>query len=272
MPKINYKLQIINYKFKLQVTALFLLLTSTLSGCSAIGFNKPAALQITSTPEASVFLDGKHLGKTPFFSDQLKEGEHEVKITTDSASFISKINLQKSTLTVINRQLAENFLSQSGEILTLNAGKNGLFVISSPNEATVIVDGKLVGKSPILIEDIEDGEHKVAVSALLYITREFTVKTTAKYQLLAEVTLASQIAKEAINKGTLEPKTIKVEITKTPQGFLRVRQDPITAALEIGRVKPGEEYEVLQEIKDWIKIVFEGKQGWISTEYTKKLP
>src|SRR3989344_1571397 len=54
----------------------FLFLVLFLSGCKAIGTTKPAALQITSVPEASVFLDGKHLGKTPFFSDQLKVGEY----------------------------------------------------------------------------------------------------------------------------------------------------------------------------------------------------
>lgn len=259
-------------KFKFLLTICCLILVSSLSGCSAIGFSKPAALQITSTPEASVFLDGKHLGKTPFFSDQLKEGEHELKVTTDSASFISKVNLQRSTLTVINRQLSENYLSQSGEILTLNPGKNGLFVISSPNEATVIVDGKLIGKSPVLIADLEAGKHIVTVSSPLYITREFTVQTTDKYQLLAEVTLASEIAKQAIGQSSPEPQTLRVEITKTPQGFLRVRQDPIITSVEIGRVKTGDEIEVLQEIKDWYKISFEGNQGWISTQYTKKLP
>ena len=52
-----------------------LILVAFLSGCSIVGGNKPAALQVTATPEASVFLDGKHLGKTPFFTDQLDAKE-----------------------------------------------------------------------------------------------------------------------------------------------------------------------------------------------------
>ena len=254
------------------LVSCFLFLVTVLSGCSAIGVNKPAALQVTTTPEASVFLDGKHLGKTPFFSDQLKAGEHELKITTDSVSFASKINLQPSTLTVVDRQLAKNFLSQSGEILTLNPNLKGLFIISDPQKADISVDGKFSGQSPILIENIEDGEHTVTVSKPGYETREFTLKTTSKYQLLAEVTLASEIAKQATGKDEPEIKPLRVEILKAPANSLKIRQEPISTSPELGSVKQGEEYEVLQEIKDWLKIIFDGKQGWIQSRYTKKLP
>src|SRR3989344_3459038 len=116
----------------LLIAYCLLLIALTLSGFSIVGTSKPAALQVTSTPEASVFLDGKHLGKTPFYSDQLKSGEHELKITAESANFSTLINLQESTLTVVDRQLAKNFLSQSGEILTLNSNQKGLFIITDP--------------------------------------------------------------------------------------------------------------------------------------------
>lgn len=258
-------------KFLLPVTC-YLLLVTFLSGCSAIGFNKPAALQVTSTPEASVFLDGKHLGKTPFISEQLKSGEHELKITAEDAKFVSKISLQESTLTVINRNLAKNFLAQSGETLTLQPGKKGIFIISSPNQATVTIDGKFVGQTPVLLENIEENKHMLSVSKVGYATREIAVETNAKYQLHANVTLASEIAKQLVSQTQNQPKIQRIEITKAPQGFLRVRQDPIATSVEIGRVKTGDELEVLQEIKDWVKIVFEDKQGWIQSQYTKKLP
>ncbi len=243
-----------------------------LSGCSAIGVNKPAALQVTSTPEASVFLDGKHLGKTPFYSDQLKAGEHEVKITAESANFAAIINLRESTLTVVDRQLSKNFLSQSGEILTLNSSQKGLFIITDPPKSEITIDGKLYGESPALIEDIEEGEHIVTAAKQGYITREMKVLTTSKYQLLAEITLASEIAKQLSSAQAPEAKSNRVEITKAPVNSLKIRQDPIANSPEIGTVKVGEEYEVLQEIKDWLKIIFEGKQGWIQSKYTLKLP
>src|SRR3972149_397469 len=107
MPTIisNFKFQISNFKKLLLVTCQ-LSIVLLLSGCTLIGAQKPAALQVTSIPEASVFLDGKHLGKTPFFSDQLKSGEFLLKITVSDASYVNKVTLAAGTLTVVNRELA----------------------------------------------------------------------------------------------------------------------------------------------------------------------
>lgn len=253
-------------------------LVSILSGCSAIGTNKPSALQVTSTPEAAVFLDGKHLGKTPFYSDQLKAGDHTLKITASDANFLSQITLHESTLTVVNRQLSDNFMAQSGEILNLEPGKTSLLVISQPQGAALNIDGQLVGQTPTLIKDIKEGEHKLQISHDGYTPREFAIKVVSGFQLQANITLASTTAKDIPASPTPAPSTPKVQITQTPQGFLRVRRDASVNSPEIGRVKPGDQFEVLQESTGWVKISFPaspagggGKQGWISKEYTKKL-
>ncbi len=262
-------------KIGLKTLALVFSLLSlvTLPGCSAIGFNKPAALQITSKPEASVFLDGKHIGKTPFFSDQLKSGKHSLKITVSEASFVDEVNLASGTLTVVNRDLAPSFLAQAGETLYLLPGKHGLFVTSLPTEADITVDGKLAGRTPILISDIGEGDHKVLIAKDGYASREFAIKTTSQYQLSAQVYLASQEAKNIAegNVPTPQPQIAKVEVTDTPQGFLRVRQDASIDSAEIGRVKTGDQLDIVQETADWIQVKFQGKQGWISAQYTKKL-
>ena len=259
-----------NFKILLVVSCL-LSVVFILSGCSAIGTTKPAALQITSTPEASVFLDGKHLGKTPFFSDQLKVGQYLLKVTAGEASFVEKITLSGGTLTVVNRELANNFLAESGETLWLESGKRGLFVSSMPSEADITVDGKLVGKTPYLVEKLEEDEHKITLAKAGYINREFAVKASNKYQVVADVTLASEIAKNPQPSPTPVLAVQKVKILATPVGFLRVRKEASLSSAEIGRVKTGDELEIIQETKDWIKVKFEDKQGWISSQYAKKL-
>jgi uncharacterized protein YgiM (DUF1202 family) len=256
-------------KFLLHTT-YYILLTAVLSGCSAIGTSKPAALQVTSIPEAAVFLDGKHLGKTPFYSDQLKSGTHTLKITATEASFATQVDLQESTLTVVNRQLADNFLAQSGEILSLVSGKTSLMVISQPKNATLTVDGKLIGNTPLAVNDITVGEHKLQLSHDNFASREFMVKVVNNYQLQVNITLASILAKD-LASPTPVPTTQKVKITQTPQGFLRVRQDASINTPEIGRVNTGDQFEIIQESPGWVKISFNGKQGWVSADYTKKL-
>jgi len=267
----NFKFQISNLRKWSLTSGLLLLVAFLLSGCSAVGTNKPAALQVTSVPEASIFLDGKHIGKTPFFSDQIKSGEYLLKITASEASYVDKIILTGGTLTVVNRELANNFLAQSGETLWLDSSKKGLFVSTLPSEVNMTIDGRLIGKTPFLVDEIEDGEHKITLTKAGFIDREFTIKASSKYQIMANVTLASEIAKNPQPSPAPLPQVEKVKILATSLGFLRVRREPSLTAAEIGRVKTGDELEVVQETKDWVKVKFEGKQGWISAQYTKKL-
>lgn len=256
---------------KLLLASCLLPLVTFLSACSFVGSSKPAALQVTSTPEASVFLDGKHLGKTPFYSDQLRAGEYTLKVTVSEASYVDKISLTAGTLTVVNRELANNFLAQSGEKLWLTESRKGLFIISTPTEADVTIDGKFVGKTPVYLEGITEGDHKVLLAKLGFLQREFAIKTSTNYQLFADVTLASEIAKGIVKSPPPSPPVKKVEITNTPQGFLRVRKEPSLSSPEVGRVKTGDQLEIVQETGDWLKISFAGKLGWISSQYAKKL-
>ena len=246
-------------------------LATILSGCTAIGNSQPAALQITTTPEASIFLDGKHIGKTPFHSEQLQAKQYTVKLTTGEAIYSEKVDLKSGTLTVINRELNNNHLAQSGETLYLESGQKGLFIVSMPDGADIALDDQKKGKTPLKIEDIEDGDHKVTLSKKGYIDREFAVKSSNQYQLVADVTLASEIAKGSQKAPTPSPQPQMVVIQSSPQGFLRVRKEASTQAQEVGRVKTGDKLEVISETTDWVKIKFETKEGWISTQYVKKL-
>jgi uncharacterized protein YgiM (DUF1202 family) len=257
---------------KLFLVTFFLFLVSFLSGCSVLGVSKPAALQITTTPEASVFIDGKHIGKTPFFSDQLKNKDYLIKITSGEASHTENILLTQGTLTVINWELNNNFLAQSGEILSLKKGEKGLFVSSMPNKTSLELDGKHIGKTPIKIENIEEGEHKLTLSKAGFLDREFSIKTSKDYLLEANVTLASEIAKGTVEAPAPLPVFEFAQIQTTPLGFLRVRKEPSLSSQEVGRVDTGEKVEIIQETEDWMLVKFEDKQGWISSQYAKKLP
>ena len=254
---------------KLLNIVIYISISAILSGCAFVGAQKPAALQVTSNPEASVFLDGKHLGKTPYFSDQLDSGTHTLKITVSEANYVEKINLFEGALTVVNRDLAQNFLAQSGETLWLDKGKKGLLIVTTPNQSDITIDGVYKGKSPLLIDKIEAGDHKVVVAKENYENREFTIKILSKYQLVADVFLASIQAKNVNNQNQeqeVEIKVEKIKVQKTPQGFLRVRKEPSLSSSEIGRVNDGAELEVIQQTEDWVKIIFAEKQGWISNQ------
>ncbi|KKR78189.1 MAG: PEGA domain protein [Candidatus Curtissbacteria bacterium GW2011_GWA1_40_9] len=259
-----------NFIKNLPLLICCLSLVLILPGCSAIGRTKQAALQVTTNPQASVFLDNKHLGKTPFFSDQLQDGTHTIKVSASEAVYVDKVELKNGALTVVNRDLNNSLFAQSGEVLWLTEGKNDVFIATNPPNSEVTIDGQYQGKSPILINDLDNGDHKVLITNTGYFDREFTIKNSNNYKLVANVTLASQTAKNQQSQEKSD-QVKKVEILNTPQRFLKVRKEPDYTAQEIGQVELGTTYEVIQEIEDWVKISFDGKLGWIYSQYTKKI-
>ncbi len=269
--RLSSNAKVLRLNLFLRATCCVLLIT-LLSGCSAVGFKKYAALQVTSTPEASIFLDDKHLGKTPFYSNKLDSGTHSLKISASDASYSEKIDLKDQVLTVVNRQLANNPLAQSGELLTLAPDLEGLMVTSLPNEAQVTLDGKYLGKTPLQITNVSAGEHKVLISKEGFIDREFVIKITKDKQVQAQVTLASQITKVLSQaQDTTPAQSAKVTITRTTRGVLNVLKSPDASSAQIGDAKIGEQYDLIGQQDNWLMINFQGKQGWIPTDSAKRL-
>src|SRR3990167_3361570 len=257
---------------KALATVGFVFLATFLSGCSAIGFQKFAALQVTSIPQASIFLDGKHLGQTPFYSDQLKNGTYSLKITTTDATYLDEIELSNGTLTVVNRDLSFNFMAKAGETLSLKSGLKGVMIASLPTEADMTIDGRYVGKAPLQNTNIAEGEHKVLAAGQGYLDREFSIKTLTGYQVVAEVTLASKVAKGlALDiSGPEASSSAKGQRIKT-RNTVNIKKEPDKLAQDIGRVNAGEQLDIVDQNQAWYQVVFEGKQGWIPKESASKL-
>jgi len=64
-----------------------------------------------------------------------------------------------------------------------------------------------------------------------------------------------------------------VEIVSTPVGYLNVREQPNTSSKVVTKVSPGQRFLVLErQGSGWVKIdAGVNGQGWVSTQYTKKL-
>ncbi|MBL7150360.1 PEGA domain-containing protein [Candidatus Microgenomates bacterium] len=251
-----------------------------------------AGLQVTSDPQATIFLEGKHLGQTPYSDKELEPGELILKLVPESEIFFpweQKIKLNPGTLTVVDRQFGEIEESSSGEILTLEtlANKNllSLAIISTPDEVIVKVDGTRRGSTPISLEDITEGDHLISLSLPGFVEKEIKAKTILGRKLI----INSKLAKESIEAEETSPEAKKeaeekepekekelerpyVTIKETPTGWLRVREGPTTNDAELTKVKPGEKYKFLEATETgWYKIEYEeGKEGWISGKYATK--
>lgn len=248
----------------------------------------PSALQVSTVPAgAGVFLDGKSLGKTPFFDDKLKSGEYFLRLSTDSTSLSTKIKLNSGVLTAVNFDLSSGEASASGEVLTMekvsvkNKTVGELSVVSSPGKAMISLDAEEKGESPLVLTGLPEGDHEITISLEGYQEKNLKIRINAGYRLNISARLArveneeSEIpVKESGTpvKPTAKPAgKITVLILETPTGWLRVRKDPSLTGEELARVNPGESFPFIEEKPKWFKIEYEkGKEGWVSATYGEK--
>lgn len=265
--------------------AVFLFLRGRESGVSA--------LQVTSIPKASVLFDGKEVGKTPF-RDNVASGEHTVKISPEglSTSFEQKLSFLPNILTVIERTFDQG--GSSGYTLSLlplsDSNEVQVTILSTPSGAAIMLDSELRGITPLAIGGVTVSDHELLVRKEGYQDKIVRIKAVSGYKLLVNVdlgvnlnptpqpeagqTLAETPTPTATPSANLlgTQSAQLVEIGKTPNNFLRVREEPSLSSKEITRVKPGETFTLLDEQSGWFKILLpDSIEGWVSSLYAQKI-
>lgn len=263
-------------------------------------FNKQGekgTLEVSSSPEASIFANNVAIGKTPF-KDEMKTGEYLIKLipegeATATASWTGKVQINKRTLSYINIELGSSDVSTAGEVFTVakmksrpkNPHQGQIFVKTDPMGAIVYLDNDEKGVAPLLLDNVLQGEHELAVFMPGFFKRVQKINVDSGYKLEAQFKLAIDESqkidvnqdKEASGEATsaamikeTKNKTKQVLIKETPTGWLRVRADASLSASESARVNPGDKFKYLDEKSGWYKIEYEkGKTGWVSANYAK---
>lgn len=247
----------------------------------ALGQGAKAGVRVESSQSAKVFLNNEEQGSAPFQDDNLKPGDYLISLKEDEATTSAKVlwegyaKLNEGTLTIVIRDLAVEGLNakkenSSGEIISLEPGR-GAVITSSPSDAEVLVDGKLVGHTPLSIPDLIEGEHQFIISHENFLKRSIRSKVINGLTLNLSVDLA--ISEPDLTKIPTTPVSSSQEVTikSTPTGFLRVRETPSANGKEIGQVKPKETYVLLEESAGWVRIrLKDSKEGWVSSSYVQK--
>lgn len=243
------------------------------------------ALQITTNPTSKIYLNGKYIGVTPLAKskndDMLTTGEYTLRLVPAGATlpeYQEKITITKSVLTVIDRKFGNGALSE-GSVISLSPIRDGkkaeIFVSSFPTNADIFIDDSQKGVAPQLIKNVAISDHSIKVKKDGYKEKIIRVQTPPGYRLqviaylAANETLAVPVA--SVSAVPEESTKSMVRILTTPTGFLRVRDQAGVAGGEIGRVIPGESYELISEEAGWVQIkLTNGKEGWVSSQYTQK--
>lgn len=285
-------------KVLLFIAPLFLALGIVFAGAFFITRNVgKGALQVTSIPRSRVFLDGKFLGVTPICkceqTDMVDVGDYIIRIEPQETGFNpfeEKIKISKSILTVVDRTFGKGVTSE-GSIITLTPLSDSksieALLISFPDGVAVTVDSNPSGVTPLLLKNLTESDHEIRLQKLGYNDKTIRVRTLAGYKLsivaylgigmstlsVSPTASPTSAIVQPIASPSATPVTARIEILKTPTGFLRVRGDTAITAEEVGRVQPGEIYDVLEEREGWYKISLKDNVtvGWISAQYAEKI-
>ncbi|KKQ67006.1 MAG: PEGA domain protein [Candidatus Daviesbacteria bacterium GW2011_GWA2_38_24] len=242
---------------------------------SYFNFQPRSGIRVESNTKAKVFINKQEVGETPFQKEDLKTGEHMVELKADKYTWQGYVRTNPGTLTIVNRELSENTTQSTGEVISLEKGNgkgNGLLILSNPSEADVEIDGKIVGKTPLSVDDPSPGEHQFMVSKNGFLKRSIRSVLTDGFKLVMSVDLSlSELDLTKLQTSPIES-TQYVLIKPTPTGFLRVRSEPSISGNEIGRVLPGEKLVLLEDLNTWKKIkLTDGREGYVSSQYVEKL-
>ncbi|MEQ8279359.1 MAG: PEGA domain-containing protein [Deltaproteobacteria bacterium] len=117
---------------------------------SATPFGAGLLLVETEPPGAQVRLDGRELGKAPVVVDEIVAGEHLVE-ATDGTMFARQIvHVRPDTVTKAEIDLATSI-------------RVALQVLSTPPLADVYLDGDLVGKTPLQLNELPPKRYNFVV-------------------------------------------------------------------------------------------------------------
>lgn len=282
--------------------------SSLLAGCT-LPFGQKSGIQITSTPQVEVLLNGKSVGKTPSIDENVKPGIYTVRLNpteTGMEPWEGKVTLRNGFLALLDRTFGQTNDQSSGYILSFepisSKDSTEVVIVSEPASVSVVVDGSPMGFSNHTIDSIKEGDHTFSFSAPGYAEKivraklsngtRLTINLQLAIETIAptptptpEATPSAQITptpKTTSKSVTPTPTVAKtkvgttlvppyVEILDTPTGWLKVREKPSASGTELGKVNPGDRFAYEEaSASGWFKIEYlQDKWGYVSSQYSK---
>ncbi len=104
---------------------------------------------VTPVPDAEIFIDGASAGRAPFDRPDLPPGHHFVVVRKQGfQEYKREVDLDPMQPTVLS-------------VETNSAGS--IKILGNVPGATVILDGQIVGKTPVTLDSVPAGEHMIEV-------------------------------------------------------------------------------------------------------------
>ncbi len=102
----------------------------------------------TNPPGGTVFLNGREVGKEPVTLDDIPVGAHEISAKGEGVEGKVSLDLGPNAVERVTVEMAASRLVM-------------LKILSTPPDAAAYVDGKSVGRTPLVVQELAPGRHRV---------------------------------------------------------------------------------------------------------------
>lgn len=153
------------------------------------------SLKLVSTPPAKWYLDGREMGTTPVNNKKLPVGRYKIKINAEGYDAVTRqINVRTDKTAKLN--------------ITLNKLPTGSLSVSVMPWGNIYLDGKKIGPSPQMINEVTVGKHTIELKNPNFKTYKTTIKVAkgeSKEISYAFVPKTSSFAAEGLKVGDIAP-------------------------------------------------------------------
>ncbi len=171
-----------------------------LAACGRLGMagGDQGALQVTSNAAFGVYLNDNYVGQTPFYDEKIGVGEYVLKLVPNGAEgsgvWQTPVMVDNRALSVVHYEHGRRSELSTSEVMELEKLPNEegveLSLTSIPDNVVVRLDEQAVGFSPVLLDDLTEGDHVLAMEAVGYKTKTINLKLNRGYRLNVAVQLA----------------------------------------------------------------------------------
>ena len=144
------------------------------------------SLTLSTDSESEIYVDGKRYAKGSW-TGTLELGEYSIE---------ARKQYHRSAVMIVH--ITDNHANQTIEIDSPKPIYGSLHVKGSPSKASVYVDGKLVGTSPLIVNDLLIGEHEVKVEKDGCAVWKKTVTVADNEECIAKYELEKGVSLERI--------------------------------------------------------------------------
>ncbi len=213
-----------------------------------------AILYVDSQPsEAEIYLDGILLGQTPYKSETLPKGEHEIKLSHASTE-THKENLVLKDNIIVKKQYQ------------LKAASGTVSVFSTPEGARIALDGKDTGLvTPATLESVSTGEHQIALHKDTYYPKEIIINVLKGKAIREDLSLEGGHLVQY--KGEwLEPEEKEKRLTEAK----RIAEQKAANAKEAKRIADAKEAKRIADAKEAIRLTDKKASEQQAADYRKQ--